>query len=205
MTTQENTLRLIISETERFKRYINSLTQDDLRKSTPCEDWDVGELIAHLVWFAQNYRGLIERGLRGDLSVPEGFQATPTKGPSISKAYSNAAVNMRQSLGEDLLLAFGEQFDKFYNLLQGLGPEDWVRPYYHPYLANKRGIDSILTTIVQETAIHEWDIRSSLETSALLSDESLPILMEKLPSNRRPWNSPFRFISAAQGPIRYGF
>ncbi len=205
MITREDSIRLIISETGRLKQYINGLNQDDLRKPTPCEDWDVGELIAHLVWFAQNYRGLIERGLRGDLSIPDGFQDTPVKGPAISRAYSNAAVAMNQSLGQELLLAFGERFDKFNDLLRGLGADDWAKPYYHPYLANEREIDSILAVIIQEIAIHEWDIRSSVETSSAISAECVPILMEKLPSNRRPWNSPFRIAATADEPIIYGF
>ena len=205
MISQEDTIRVIISETERLKQYVNGLTRDDLRKSTPCEDWNVGELIAHLVWFAQTYGGMIVRGLSGDVSIPEGFQSVPFKGSAISEAYSKAAIDLRQKLGQELIAAFSERFDQLDHVLLGIGPEDWGKPCYHQYMAVTRTVDSYLPTIIQELAVHDWDLRSSLDTSLSMSMESIPVLMEKLPSNRRPWNSPFQITSVATEPIRYGF
>ena len=64
---------------------------------------------------------------------------------------------------------------------------------------------SFLPTIIGELAVHEWDIRSSLEPSPSLSVKSLPVLMEKVPSNRRPWTLPFETTSTSSRPIRFRF
>ena len=64
---------------------------------------------------------------------------------------------------------------------------------------------SFLPTIIGELAVHEWDIRSSLEPSPSLSANSLPVLMEKVPSNRRPWTLPFEATSTSSRLIRYRF
>ncbi len=38
----------------------------------------MGDMIAHLVWFAETYGGMMERGLRGDLSPTPGFPESGT-------------------------------------------------------------------------------------------------------------------------------
>ena len=66
-------------------------------------------------------------------------------------------------------------------------------------------MSSFPSTIIQELAVHEWDIRSSLEPAAALSANSIPALMERMPSNRRPWTLPFPTTSPSSGPVRYRF
>ena len=46
--------------------YFDSLFPETLEEPSPCEKWTVGEVIAHLVWHVETYRGMMERGLRGD-------------------------------------------------------------------------------------------------------------------------------------------
>ena len=77
MASMENMVRLIESESDNLKQYLNGLPLDALDRPSPCELWTVGDVIAHLVWFADTYGGMMERGLRGDLSPPVGFPAVP--------------------------------------------------------------------------------------------------------------------------------
>lgn len=74
VSTQQDTVELIRAESKRVREYINGLPQDVLELPTPCERWTVGDLIAHLVWFAETYGGMMERGLRSDLSPLRGSQ-----------------------------------------------------------------------------------------------------------------------------------
>jgi len=75
--TYQAQVKLINSESERLKECVNALPPEALERPSPCEKWNVGEVIAHLDWFAETYGGMIERGLRGDLSPTEGFPAVP--------------------------------------------------------------------------------------------------------------------------------
>lgn len=165
----------------------------------------MGEVIAHLIWFAKIYGGMVERGLRGDLSPTEGFPAIPgtLSGAAIPELYGRSAVELRQSLGEGLIPAFCERYDWLNDLLEGIGPGDWDKPCYHT--VRIRPVESFIPIIVAELAVHEWDIRSTLEPESHVSEKSLPALMEKLPSNRVPWSIPFETTAASTDPICYRF
>jgi hypothetical protein len=166
-------------------------------------------MIAHLVWFAQTYGGMMERGLHGDLSAPDGFpDAGKLSGPESQELYAMGSIELRHALGAGLLPAFNERYDWLNEMLQRIGPEDWHKPCYHT--SGLRSVESFLPTIIQELAVHEWDIRSSLGPAPPLSAESLPVLMAKLPldkppTNRRPWRTPFPTWYDPSRPVRYRF
>ena len=66
--TRSASVELISRESEWVKEYVNSLPAEALDRPIPCPSWNVGEVIAHVDWFAETYGGMMERGLRGDLS-----------------------------------------------------------------------------------------------------------------------------------------
>lgn len=209
MVSREDTVKLIQAESERVRQYLNGLSEDALERPTPCERWTVGDMIAHLVWVVDTYGGNMARGLRGDISPPEGFPVSGTlSGPETEELYAVGAIKLRQDLGGGLFAAFNERYDWLNKMLMGIGPEDWEKPCYHA--SRTRPIDSFLPSIIQDLAIHEWDIRYSLGAALPVSAESLPVLMEKLPlgkapTNRRPWTFPFPTRPAQTGTIRYRF
>ena len=126
MDTRKTDVELIQSETERVKQYINALPPEVLEHPSPCEMWNVGEVIAHLDWFAETYGGMMERGLRGDLSPTEGFPAPGILSTTeVQKLYGQAAIDRRRSLGQQLLPAFNKRYDWLNDMLSGVGPEDW--------------------------------------------------------------------------------
>lgn len=188
--------------------YFNSLSPEDLEKPSPCERWTVGEIIAHLVWHVETYRGMMERGLRDDLSPTEGLPSVPAGTPNrqviVDESYGQAAIDRRRSLGRDLILSFTEEYGKLNTLLAGIAPEDWSKPCYH--VAGLRSVESFLTTYLMELAVHEWDIRSTRGPSPVVSEEIMPILMDKIPGKLgRPWSISFPKITGSTGPVTYRF
>ena len=206
-------VKLIYTESERLKQYVNTLTPDDLEHPTPCEDWNVGDILAHFVWGWPNeehggtYADIIERGRRGDTATPAGFPppGSPLPGPAVDALYSQGALTQRQKLGGQLLPVFVQTCDSLDDLLRNIGPEDWDKPCYHTH--GLRPAHSFLPTLVQEFAVHEWDIRTSLqEPSPMLSPASISFLMTKHAQNRnRPWRVPFPRPARAADPLRYRF
>ncbi len=199
---------LIRSESERLMEYFNALPPEALEKPSPCEKWSVGEVIAHLVWHVETYRGMMERGLRGDLSPTEGLPSVPSGTPNrqeiVDGAYGQAAIDRRRSLGQDLILAFTEQYGRLNNLLAGIVPEDWDKPCWH--VAGLRSVESFLPTFLMELAVHEWDIHSTQEPSPAVSEEIMPLLMDKIPGKLgRPWSIAFPAMDDSTGPICYRF
>ncbi|MCH8280564.1 MAG: maleylpyruvate isomerase N-terminal domain-containing protein [Chloroflexi bacterium] len=206
--TLQSQVDLIRSESSRLMQYVNDLPPEALENPSPCDKWNVGEVIAHLDWFADTYGGMMERGLRDDQSPTEGLPSVPPGTPNrqviVDEYYGQAAIDRRRSLGQDLIPAFTERFNRLNNVLAGIGPEDWDKPCYHP--SGLRAVESFIPTIISELALHEWDIRSTLEPSPAVSEGSIPVLMEKIPGNRgRPWSISFPDMKDAPGPIRYRF
>lgn len=208
MTTVDSTRQLvdlINTETGRFKELVNGLPSDALEKQSPCERWNVGEVIAHLIWFAEKYGGMMERGVQGDQTPPAGFPAVPgtMQGPAISKFYGDSAVELRQSLGEKLIPEFCERYDWLNGMLKGMAPNDWNKPCYHTLRV--RPVESFVPVIFSELAVHSWDIRSTIQPDSQLSEESIPALLERLPSSRRPWSAPFQTEDTSAGLKRFRF
>ena len=205
-------VELIRSESHRFKKYFRALPPEALSRPSTCEKWNVGEVIAHLVWFKDTSGGMMERGLPGDLSPAAGFPSFPLGTPNrqviVDEFYGQAAIDLRRTLGENVISALGDYYNWLVDLLQGIGPEDWDKPCNHP--AGIRTVESFLPTILTELALHEWDIRSSLtspgESLPHVSNGIIPTIMEKIPGNRgRPWSISFPDMANAPGPIRYRF
>ena len=88
-------------------------------------------------------------------------------------------------------------------MLKGIGPEDWDKTCYHS--RGTRSVESFIPTIFTELAIHEWDIRSTLEASPSLSSSCIPILVDRIPDRTRPWAVAFPATPGSQGPIHYRF
>ena len=198
--------RLIKSESERIMEYFDSLSPDALEKPSPCDRWTVGEVIAHLVWHVETYRGMMERGLRDDLSPTEGLPSVPAGTPNrqviVDESYGQAAIDRRSSLGRDLILSFTEEYGKLNTLLGGIAPEDWSKPCYH--VAGLRSVESFLTTYLMELAVHEWDIRSTREPSPVVSEVIMPLLMDRIPGKLgRPWSISFPDMTDSTGSVVY--
>ena len=54
----------IQTEPERLQQYFSSWPPEGLGRSSPCDRCDAEEVIAQLVWFAESYGGMMERGHR---------------------------------------------------------------------------------------------------------------------------------------------
>ncbi len=201
-------IELFRSESRRFREYLNTLSPEALDLPSACDKWNVGEVIAHIAWVVETYGGMMARGLHGDQSPIEGFPSyppgTPNRQAIVDQYYAQAAIDLRRSLGEKLFSALNEQYDWLNEVLAGIGPEDWDKPCYHH--AGLRSVETFIPSFLADLALHEWDIRSALEPSPFVSEEIVPGLLEKIPTNRgRPWSITFPDVPNSTGLLRYRF
>lgn len=180
MVTSEELAALVSSESARLLEYFKGLSPADWETQSACDAWNNADVVAHMVMAVDMFSGNIERGANGDSSPPEGM-GPPEESDLVGRMAANAtrAVAMRESLGETLVEAFGQNCDRLSALMGRMGQDDWDKQCYHPaaYLTVRR----YLILRLAEMSVHEWDIRSRLEPSAKLPDEVASAVMELLP------------------------
>ena len=180
MATSEELAALVSSESARLLEYFKGLSPSDWETQSACDAWSNADVVAHMVMAVDMFSGNIERGANGDPSPPEGM-GPPQETDMAGRMAANAtrAIAVRESLGDTLVEAFGQNCERLDALLGRMGPDDWEKQCYHAaaYLSIRR----YLILRLAEMSVHEWDIRSRLESSAELPDTVAPTLIELLP------------------------
>ena len=171
---------LVKTESARIGEYLSGLTGDAWSTPSACDAWEVQDAVAHMVGAVDVFAGNIIRGLQGDSSPPEGFPPAG-EGDMAARLRANAqrSIDLRKSLGAELMSTYKSKCDELDAVLAGLGEQDREKPCYHA--AGIITVQTYLNLRLTELVVHEWDIRSRLEASAKLSDASLPAIMEMFP------------------------
>ncbi len=177
MDAPEETVKLIIAESERLTQYLTALPSEAWSTPSACERWEVRDVVAHLAGGAEVYTDVIARSVQGDASPPAGRQASgPTNAAAFAEGNAQRVLARRENLGDQVLANFLAANAQLNHLLASLGPEDWEKPHYTALGSaplRHRPADRLL-----ELVVHGWDIRSRLESDAHLSDASVPVLVE---------------------------
>lgn len=173
-------VRLVKEESARIAQYLNSLSLDAWSTQSACDAWQVRDVLAHLTGSMEMFGANIARGVAGDSTPPEGLPSAG-EGDMAVRLVANAqrAVDFRESQGDGLLAAFNDRRVQFDEVLSKLRESDREKPCYHP--AGTISVETFLNLRITELIVHEWDIRSSLEPAAVLSEQSLPSIMEMFP------------------------
>ena len=183
MQSFEERASLYKSESEAFQEYLKALPSESWGRQSACDEWLVGDVVAHLVGNSEFYAGTVTRGLQGESSPPEGRPDAGTGHPSISLEKDNILIN----------------------LLTGLSPEDQVKPCYHPGSIVPAG--NFVDLRFKEIVLHQWDIRSVIEEKSGLSAASLGsmviLIQESFASGSLRWA--FWSGPPLDHPVRYRF
>lgn len=194
------------SESVRFQAYLSGLPNDAWGRQSACDEWQVADVVAHLVGNAEFYARTVTLGLQGESTPPEGRPAAGTGHPSISAAaLAKSSIASRERLGDQLMSTYLEKDNHLIQLLSGLSPEDQVKPCYHPGSIVPAG--NFVDLRFKEVVLHEWDIRSAIEDQATLSPSSLAsiviLITESFASGSIRWA--FWAGPALEQPVRYRF
>ena len=179
MALPQPRIQLLKSESDRLKGYLGALPVDAWSNPTACAAWEVRDVVAHMVMGGEMFTGNISRGLANDPSPSAGMQPAGSADMAVRQvANAKRAIDIRERLGEQLLTSFGERCDDLDRLLAETGPQDWEKPCFHP--AATLSVRAYVDLRIAELIVHEWDIRSKLESSAHLREGCLPALMDVL-------------------------
>ena len=206
MQSFEERASLYKSESEAFQEYLKALPSEFWGRQSACDEWLVGDVVAHLVGNSEFYASTVTRGLQGESSPPEGRPDAGTGHPSISAAaLAKSSIEAKERLGDKLLETYLEKDNILINLLTGLSSEDQVKPCYHPGSIVPAG--NFVDLRFKEIVLHQWDIRSVIEEKSGLSAASLGsmviLIQESFASGSLRWA--FWSGPPLDGPVRYRF
>ena len=204
-TPMTEMINLVNSEASRLGEFLSGLSPQDWSRQSACEGWVIGDVVAHLTGGAENWANSINRALIGDAGPPPG-QAFLPEGDRGSEVIAETARASYQQLGAQLLEKFTAGYNHLAEVLSTLDIPDWNRPCFH-----RRGsmpVGDYVEVRAQELVVHSWDIRSSLDRAAELTEESLALIVGRVPrwvSNAFRPNvdlpSPIRFRFDVQSPV----
>lgn len=203
MDSPEDTVQLVIAESERLIQYLHTLPPEAWRTPSACDRWEVRDVVTHLATQGQFQADMISRSLQGDASTPEG---RPAAGSATAASFAEGAaqrtIARREQLGDQVLAEFITTNAQLNQRLASLGPQDWEKPHFFISLGTAPLRFRPAVRLV-ELVLHGWDIRSRLEPDVHLSAESIPVLLGLVRGPATHWL--FRPGPRLPAPIRYRF
>jgi uncharacterized protein (TIGR03083 family) len=203
MPSPEETVQLVIAESEHLIQYLPTLPPEAWRTPSACGRWEVRDVVTHLAIQGQFYADMIARSLQGDASTPEGRPAAGSAtAASFAESSAQRTITRREQLGDQILAEFITTNAQLNHRLASLGPQDWEKPHFF----NSLGIAPLRLRPdlrLFELVLHGWDMRSRLEANVRLPAESLPVLLGLVRGPFTRWL--FRPGPRLPVPIRYRF
>jgi uncharacterized protein (TIGR03083 family) len=199
-------LKIVQLESTRLRQYLDTLGPEAWQQPSACTQWQIQDVVAHLVGVAEFYTDTISRGLQDDMAPPEGFPSAGTvNAAAMAEPIAQMALATRERLHDQVLATLETTITGLNDLLAGVGPQEWERLCYHPW--RLMPVRQFLAMTLQELVLHGWDIRSRLTPETSLSPESLPALLELITTSRTSgflsWA--FRPGPRLSAPVRYRF
>lgn len=169
---------VLAEDCERMSAVLLGLSEDEFRKPTRCEPWDVKELTAH-VW-----RSLFRIPTVLDDDPPDAADTdsvsywrsydVPTDAPMIADHARETAATY--DTGHALAVAFGELCESAVERARREDPARLVRVWWGPRLR----LDEFLTTRVLEVVVHGLDLTHALGRDAIASDRGIAMVCSTL-------------------------
>ena len=174
MPSIESQIDLIKALVSDIRARAGTLSQQQLALPSACSEWQVQDVLGHLIGGAERQLDSMRRGRDGDSGPPSGF--TPLDSSSTSATNAQRDIQRRENLGDGLLDAFDDYYAQLYEVLDDYQPDRWETLCWHM----RRGAMPAWEYIelrIQELAIHDWDMRKALEPNPALNPDCLDTIL----------------------------
>ena len=171
MTVADNiqTIRALSNE---MAAYLHTLPDDVWRDAetyaSACAEWNMADVVAHLVDVGNHFSMSIERALNGNVSPPMGYRRMNRE------EFTQSVIALRDAYHEDLFPEFNASCLRLNRLLMSLTPEQYALPAWHPFRVMT--VENLIELRAMELAIHGWDVRYGIDRAASLSAAAVPFL-----------------------------
>ena len=168
----KETIEVAKREFARLEGRLRGLSTEDFNRASACDKWQVGDVVAHVVFVVQFQKNMTTRGLKGESDAPEGARRAAKEDVPADVRIAQGAIRLREKLGGGLLDALSKNYQEGFELLDSLTPEDYEKPCWHPW--GPMTVSDFVDLVVNELALHGWDAFSTLDPDYRMAPESLP-------------------------------
>lgn len=171
-----------LGELETLKALVEGLSLQDWEKPSAAQGWNIGHVVAHLNLAFGVYSqllGAVTKGSGSGSAWKALSRLTKQAVPALSPAFNaiNRAIPrfMDEIMEPETLKGqFAASARHLRERIEAVGPEDYTRPVY--YMGAPWPVSFFLAAMVNEMAIHGWDMASPLDPQAHLSDAARTVL-----------------------------
>ena len=152
MTLIAEKIALVGDISTEIYNYLSHKSIKDWDVQTPCDLWQVGDVVAHLLGGAERHMSSLARAKLGEFSPPRDFMASNLSVLSASNAQRD--IDIRSDSGDNLLELFKDNYLALHRVLLGFTVDDWDLLCWH---ARSGAISpaQYLDLRVQELVVHQ--------------------------------------------------
>jgi uncharacterized protein (TIGR03083 family) len=156
---------LLQAESDRLLSQLDDLTDEDWRRQSPCDAWDVLDVVVHLQLGTWVHNGMIENGLAGKMESPWPLPDGVDPRAHFRQVHEEAHA---QGPAENVAL-LRERFAGYLATLDRVTDADLNKPaWFYGLPADLR---KVITAFVNDVIIHATDIRRPAGIEPLFSTE----------------------------------
>lgn len=171
-----------LTELDRLSALIAGLTLDDWKQTSAAKGWTIGDVVAHLDLGLALYARLLEAvsGGAGAGKVWKAFgkfteKVAPVASPALNAVNTAIPRIMERALAPEVLKGrFESSARNVRTQLDHLESADYTRPVY--YTGGPFPLSFFMAMMVNEMAVHGWDIESRLKRDAHLDEAACSVL-----------------------------
>jgi uncharacterized protein (TIGR03083 family) len=184
MTTVDERREILKAEYQRLEHYLHTLSPEAWQHPTPCDQWTVADVIAHLTVGNRSHATWITEAVQAESVTPERLPRRSNQRVDAA-AFAQRVIAWRTELGHNLLSAFITSTKVLEHAFAQVAPDDWEKLCYRPNGAEP--MRTILDNFIAEVSIHRWDVTSPFDPDVQLSHDCLVAMVERYPHRPRWW------------------
>ena len=166
------------------RRLSERLAQRKLESPSTCAEWTVADVVAHLTSINRNYSKWIIDSISVDFIKPESLPKRTNARVDATRG-AQTAIALRQELGDQLLPEYIRANRAMEQALDQVGPDGWDKLCYRTTGAEP--IRNIVDTFIVDVGVHRWDVIYPFDKGVRLSEEGLPVMVERYSQRPRWW------------------
>ena len=171
-----------LAELARLTSFVHDLSLDHWKKPNVCGEWTMGDVVTHLNLILRLHNQLISAVIagRGSGSVWKRVgqlsqRVMPAASPALNAINSALPRVLDRAFSPEVVKGQSASASRSLNeTLTRVGPEDYTRPVY--YQGGPWPLSFLLAALVDELAVHGWDMASKLDPHAHLSEDARTVL-----------------------------